>query len=683
MWSDLEHAASTVDTLTTTGTMLAMSMNESGKAAFSLFSVYALGTHAPSKDIHDAIRYLTIAASANYGPAFVCGPRIFEANGILVPDVLLRGPQNDPKLSESLTILRSLPNDEYYSTAIQLFWPPSLKTDAKRILPKLPLVDLDSVIDFTEWIKARADSMGAESFRTWVRDILLFHHSVVRGSTDACDLLCRLGCDIDYATPAGVTPLHLAMRCAKVRVIELLLERGADPFINCNQNISPLHWLIVLPPKNVPRIAERLLTSLHTHQKGVLSDFRLPVTPHSIFFDDLGVYVNSSPIRWAIQCRNLPVVAALMDLGVSPIVNPVRPGDELFEAVGVGCARITERLLQSDSYRQQLSSEREGTQAFSYLGNSRTYFSRWMMHGALHDGAFGQVIDVMERFGFRLPLCQADMIEVPGNFASATPLCRAAMSFHLPVTKELLRRGCLLKAAEVIHLLLEHGATTSGKQPMVHFACGSVVSPEVLRSLLKKASPADIKSVYNRQTLLHQLFFMFAPQYDSLVEHQEKVKAVIEAGCDIDAEDGLGSDSYHRRSTFGKRPGDEMACCRTALAYALDDLHWATGQYLIERGAKLDFGVQSGHRQTVLHLLVYKVCRLRIKVRDNGDAEQRNEADSVEWAIKDLLVHPIVIKKGLLNMRNYQGLTALDVAKSCRVGSVMRILCDERYAPLT
>lgn len=652
IWSDLDHAAAN-----------SASEQERGRAAFDLFLCYSLGQYAPSNGIHEALEYITSAAIAEYGPAFIAGRRMFEANNVPVPEVLHRGPQ-DPELRNSLSQLEHLPNEEYYSAAVRTFWPPKLRHDAMESLAELS--DGLCAIDLVPWIQDQNRQMGSVKFQAYAQKHFLFHHSVGNGSYIACETLLLLGCDANIQTPDGTTPLHLACRCAEVEIIRLLLRHGADASLNDNENVSPLHWLVLLPKNDIRQIADMLLGQF----EGAKS---VSVSRSRVFFDDLGIVVSGTALSWAIDCRNLAVVKVLTDLGVTPLLDPSCPADLLAKAVGIGCAKVTEYLLQLHDFRQGLSAEEE-EETYRHLGSRGSCFTRWLMHGSSCDKTIGEVIDVLERFGFRLALTSADLIK-PDTF---TPLCRAIIGYHIPVIKELLWRGASVndrcavhtalgwairsgdsfgprhKVTEVVKLLLDHGANTE-PEPCLRVACASEVPVDVFR-LLITASPTDIKTTYHGTTPLLELL-----SCDIKDEVYSKVQILVQAGADLDVE-----------TPHSKQPKNGVDCCLTALAHSLDNLEWGVAKYLLERGATIEFGVSTGHRHTVLHLLVYKAFRTH-PIYGQGETE------TLIVMTRNLLAHPIAKEKDLINILNYDGVSALKMAVFFGLSHIVQIFLERRH----
>jgi len=76
-----------------------------------------------------------------------------------------------------------------------------------------------------------------------------------RNQTEIINLLLDKGADINLATPAGKTALHLAAQYAAPSLVEFLLSRNADPFRRDGKARYPFHYAIFRGDRN---IAEKL-----------------------------------------------------------------------------------------------------------------------------------------------------------------------------------------------------------------------------------------------------------------------------------------------------------------------------------------------------------------------------------------------------------------------------------------
>ena len=64
--------------------------------------------------------------------------------------------------------------------------------------------------------------------------------AVLDADVEACRLLINEDCDVNYQNSFGFTALMYAVRDGFVEIVNLLLERGADPSLCGKSGYSPL-----------------------------------------------------------------------------------------------------------------------------------------------------------------------------------------------------------------------------------------------------------------------------------------------------------------------------------------------------------------------------------------------------------------------------------------------------------
>ncbi|RMJ16660.1 hypothetical protein CDV36_003651 [Fusarium kuroshium] len=657
LWSDLQHAAETL-----------LSDQDKGKAAFSLFICYAVGSYSTCKSIEEALEFVTSAAEAGYPPALLCGKRIFQANQIPVHHIFEKEP-DDPNLRKMLYAVQRVPSAKFFSRMIQLLLPQTLRAQQAEALGLLPDHQVGQA-DFVNWITLKHEEIGKAAFQKFAEDALLFHHAVVRSDFAACKSLVALSCNVNRENSAGITPLHLTVLCAEVGMFKFLLAHGAVVKLSWDSRIALLHWLVVLPEEEVPRIVQGFLSMLDDDAK------RSKVCNSKLDFnlDDLGLTLKGSPLEWAISCRNLTMVKALTAPGLHIPANSMKL---ISLAVGLGGVEILRHLLETDSVLQGLS-PLDRYEIFAHLGNRGSDLTRWIMHGSSHQVSVSQVIDTLENFGIHLPAKRGS--EIDGKETSLGPVRRAAVGNHVGVLKELLRRGLdvhendpttkptVLEDAlrhgrlhgpehrfmESLQLLLSHGANT-GAQPMLHAACSEDIPIRIFKFLLQE----DIASINVKYQGTTPLLELLRPPVQS--DLYAKVQALIEAGSNINVE-----------VADGKLDQEEWKCCWTPLACSLYYLNWDIAEYLLDKGASLEYGSSSGYLSTVLHLLIFKALRF-------CPGFQQKEYFKLVDIIESLLSYQEARETGLINKVNYQGIDALRLSVMFGLVHIVMILMDERH----
>ncbi|KAK3995168.1 hypothetical protein QBC44DRAFT_356573 [Cladorrhinum sp. PSN332] len=576
------------------------SLQDRGRAAFGLFlcaHIDLLGNSPGQAETPETpLESLKASADAGYPAAFVIGQRVFEANHLKVPDVFLGGPQ-DEVLSKTLKQLADVADSDYYSTAVQTFWPPAIRDASRALLPALAAAD--GLFDMPTWIDDQSRVMGRELFKGHAEQDFFLHHAILRGNYASCERLVLLGCDINARMPGGITPLSLACRCAEVDIVRLLLESNADASLPDDKDALPLHWLVLLPAGDVSDWIVTQLADSCSHAGRAVD------TASQAFFDDLGLATSGNALSWAIQCRNHNLVKALLRNGIiDPAAGPRSAKSYLRMAAATACAKTAECLLEHLKQREGCSSDGLDlvNNLFQFVGISTIDCSsdvhRWAMHGRSLDTSIRDFIDILERFG--------GCMDPAVSFHNA---CH----FSLPLLRELVRRGVSIniqdrsnedwprtplaaaiirasgdswgyRGCETVRYLLSLGAEMVDETP-IELACNMPSSPALL-AVLCAARPDDLEVCdINGFTPL----IILVRRGGSLAA----VKVLVQAGASVRAERRM---MKHDQQDNG---GGE-----TALACAIVIFNWEIAEYLLEKGGVLEYGVMCGGRQTVLHLLV-------------------------------------------------------------------------------
>lgn len=656
VWADLEYISANSP------------LPERGRALFNLFLCYSTRNHTPVETAQEAFECLASSAESQYGPAFVTGKRAFQANGLRVPEILLSGPK-DPEIGQLVWELEKLPDEKFYCEAVRRLWPLKLRKDVQNSLA--PLGDESWAPNSLEWIREQRLCMGQDDFRSFAHRNLLLHRAVASGNYEACKLLLEHGCVVDSIGSGFGSTLHLAFRCADTEMIFTLLRyaRDVDWFDDSMRNTSPLHWLILLPEDQMKPIAELVVACNHSDSVDALFN-----SSADEYFDDLGLCLNGTPLVWATECRNLAAVEVLMDLGRDIIGTHTGGVYTCLElSIQLACPELAEYFLQRVVWEENsidIAKQRQELTKQICHGRKVGEFSRWLMHGGSYERKFGEMLDLLERYDCRLLRHSKEDGKV-----YATPLFRAVMTFNFYLVKELLRRGadpndtghktgwtplemalsqsydasvCLTEP--VIALLLQYGASTRPRSGSpLRWACDHGVSAKVLQTVLN-ADPDQLNISHIGATPLLR-FVLHNNDDDEDPERLAQLQILVEAGANLHAE------------------AETTPCSPTPLAICLWYLDWRAAEYLLSRGAPVQFGVTRGKVHTILHLLTWRsFCTPK---SDIGDSEK------VLFMIRRVLGHETAKKQNLINVPNWNGSTPLKTAAFCGLHRIVAIFLEK------
>jgi ankyrin repeat protein len=474
-----------------------------------------------------------------------------------------------------------------------------------------------------------------------------------------------------------LSTLHAAL--PDVKLIERFLEHGANASLNALDSSSPLHWLVLLSEIDVSTVAKALVT------RGAALN---PSGSAEVKFDDLCLELYGSPLSWAIQCQNLKVVDTLLDLGASPIED--HDGNtykarlwQVFVSVRSLAAEIAERLLSHDDFYLKLMPD-DKEDIFTYIGVGSPDFQRWLINGSSHEAGYSKVTDTLARYDIHLPLVPRAVSKRQDCF---TPLTRAAISYSVPLMKELFRLGANVNDRDrfghtaldfairnsgfigspktvyrAVELLLQHGADTrsvlpsSGNlvfaiPPALHKACKSWPLPSIIR-LLAIHNPEVVNTMANKSTPLQSIC---SPIDENTLAN---VQALVESGAELDIE-GIHEDRM-------------MGCCLTASAQSMADLNWPVVKYLLDQGASTEFGTMGNHRHSILHLIIFHGFLAESRGRPGQIA-------SLISATEKLLSHEMARRNDILNSVNFRGVSPLRMAIYYGLPRLVKLLVSGKY----
>jgi hypothetical protein len=183
--------------------------------------------------------------------------------------------------------------------------------------------------------------------------------------------------------PSGQTALHVAAATGDLAIVELLLEKGADPnALDKGDNASPLHYAA---ERGRLEAAKRLV------EAGADVNWRLTVH-------------EQSPLGWAVIFGDVrrDVADFLMASGAEV---------DLFSAIGLGLEGTVHSLIEADPYllRQRMSRHERFRSAIEFATERR----KW------------EVADLLVKLGAEVGLCEAaalgDEVKVAAKLREAAP----------------------------------------------------------------------------------------------------------------------------------------------------------------------------------------------------------------------------------------------------------------------
>lgn len=88
----------------------------------------------------------------------------------------------------------------------------------------------------------------------------ILHAAASLGKTDVVEeLLDSAKVAVDVENDDAETPLYKAFQAGHTDVIEILLDHGARAGTKTRQNVTPLHWLFMIPEASIERIARLMV----------------------------------------------------------------------------------------------------------------------------------------------------------------------------------------------------------------------------------------------------------------------------------------------------------------------------------------------------------------------------------------------------------------------------------------
>jgi ankyrin repeat protein len=375
---------------------------------------------------------------------------------------------------------------EYYTRRIQFY---NSAAQASALAQPIQIISGDSKVasvfektfeDFKQFVMLNEGSIEVWRIVAPDANLLLgtcsfLHFASSFGQIDLVELLLNRGFNVNAKTQDGRTPLYFACKGGRTEMIEYLLEKGADASIKDNFDISPLHWMVM-----VPEPVEGLCRKLHLSSADLNA-----VSTSRVLIPDHFLTLLGTPLHWAVATGYRSLIRALLALGAD-VDGPDNTWTPVQLAVSLHLFEELKILLQNKA-----RIEYEDHKSLFFEISGRLPIQRWLIHGSHHTQALKRT--VLKLLKYNIP------IEAPDT-VGLTPLV------HCLVTE---LSGDDLEIAAV---LIENGANPHrrvGGYPVLHWAIiGSQPSPQNIDTLkLLIEEDVDINSLadedHDGYTALH------------------------------------------------------------------------------------------------------------------------------------------------------------------------------------
>ena len=658
MWTEICHLAKFGD-----------AVEQRGRANFELCLLHALGRFSRALEVREAMNWMTSSASFGHKAALVVGKKVFQANDLPLPESLMN-PIVHNDIRKQMMFLENLPPQEFYCNSVRILCTDELRTFSPKLDNYFKPNNMSN--RFKAWIEDKLTELGARAFYEFAENHFLLHGAVLHQDHDAAEMLLRNGCRINITTSDNLSPLLLACRRADVPLIRLLLSYGADASQNDADNISPLHWIVLLPNSEILDIANSLVN--HGANVHTIMNERAP-----LFFDSLGLKLRATPLWWACACRNHTAVATLLALGADPFhdIDQKKTLGCLKISLETVCSDIVALLLpQIDKLHKVTEEEKQQFYVGIGAGSDSNDFQRWCMHGHAYRKAYTDIMDTLTQH--KIPFCPQSRL---GHEVTYTPLTRAAMSLNSTYISELLKRGAdvndrdndtrstplsvalasasllissTIKALQAIEILIRNGASlkaVSNTRTDYHMEPGCALryacqlpAPANIIQLIASSAPIYI----NERSLLGETpFHVLVSQIDD--DDIEAVHVLLDLGADPNIE------TEHEQS---------MKCCLTVTAMAFHGHCWTVPKLLLDRNASTETGIRGGHRQTLAHYLIHWAFQC--------PSEERMIISDLEC----LLDHPVSEQRNLLDDLDHMGISPVALATLYGLPNIVKIFLE-------
>ncbi|XP_065583414.1 ankyrin-1-like [Artemia franciscana] len=254
------------------------------------------------------------------------------------------------------------------------------------------------------------------------------HLAVQKGRADLCKLLIKSGAELDATNAHGKTPLVTAIKVNNLNLVEILLDRGANP----NRG-ECLHLAV---QKGRADLCKLLIDKMKS----------------SAEIDAMNAH-GKTPLATAIKANNLNLVEILLDRGADP-----NYGECLHHAVKKGRVNICKLLIDFGAKLDAMNAKKDTPLLIAIRNNNLELVILLLDRGA--NPNCGECLHLFVQKG-RADLCKLSIksgAELDAtNAHGKTPLVIAIKANNLNLVKILLDRGADPNCGECLHLAIKIG----------------------------------------------------------------------------------------------------------------------------------------------------------------------------------------------------------------------------------
>jgi ankyrin repeat protein len=334
-------------------------------AAMLLSELYTLRTGSADTKVEKSTKWLHFAAELGCQKAAFWYQRVCHANGVIplpLESTELNRVSDDSLLSAPTSYLigrihrlnAAIHRDIHDSISTNQFTSPTRTLD-----PCLKMVLFNS---------------------TQVDTIAPLHLACYLGDTVAVSNLLESYSPNDKSDH-GLNAAHYACLGGSAPALEILIERSVDVSGQAFQNITPLHLAIFMPLETIDTVIYLLL------KNGASPD----ISTEEVQWHAHDIVLSGTPLEWAINTRNLPLVKALAPHSAAHTAQCLGLAVELYfweiaEELSSWCKKLGNTPWRTDPFPHVLVTERP--------------FRHWIAHGRDHFTAIEKTIQICCRESF-------------------------------------------------------------------------------------------------------------------------------------------------------------------------------------------------------------------------------------------------------------------------------------------